>query len=428
MQLQLIASPRKFLHVLLWLRVCAIVNQSVTIVVIERWLGIALPEYAMSAAIAALAVAALLTGLRLQAAVPVTQLEVSLQLLIDIAELTVLLCLSGGASNPFTSLYLIPVALSAVGLRWQYTAIITVICLGCYAFLIVHCSDLTFTHMSAAGAFDLHMVGMHVTFPLSAALLAAALSMTAAEMRRRDVAMATLRENVMRKEHLSAMGVLAAGTAHELSTPLLSMALLVSELRAARRRDREFHDNLDLLDKQIGLCKRKLTTLLQTAGNPRSPQKRSAPITTVLREVLDSWSIIRPATRLEVDWQDLAGNPSVTLDEGFPQALISLLDNAAEASEAMGSDLVRVIVTGDTRHIRLYIDDEGPGLNTEVQQRAGKAVFTTKNKGFGLGLMLSHANLHRLSGELTLSRRPEGGTRTTVTMPLRANEAVSGDG
>ena len=425
MQLQLMASPRKFLHVLVWLRVCAVVNQAITIVVIQRWLGIALPIAAMSAAMAALAATALLTGLRLRTAVPVTELEVACQLLLDVAELTVLLCLSGGTANPFASLYLIPVALSAVGLAWQYTAIVTIACLGCYVFLIDRFTTLTFMHMSLASAFNLHVAGMHVTFALSAMLLATALSMTAAQMRRRDRAMASLREDMMRKEHLSAMGVLAAGAAHELSTPLLSMVMLVSELREARRMDGEFHDNLTLLDKQIALCKQKLTALLQAAGSPRGPQKRVALVQTVLQEVLDSWSIVRPATRLEVHWQGLAGNPSVIVDEGLQQALISLLDNAAEASELMGSDRVRMVVSGDAHDIRLNIDDEGPGLGVEAQQRAGKAVFTTKERGFGLGLVLSHANLNRLHGDLTLAARPEGGTRTTITLPVHAWEMAS---
>ena len=424
MQLQLIVSPRKFLRVLLWLRVCAVVGQSATIVVVQRWLGIELPVAAMSVAIAALAVAALLTGLRLRTAVPATELELACQLLIDIAELTALLCLSGGTTNPFASLYLIPVALSAVGLAWQYTAILTLTCLGCYGFLIDRFTTLSFMHVTLAGAFGLHMAGMQVTFALNAVLLAAVLSLMAAEIRRRDQAVAGLREEVMRKEHLSAMGLLAAGAAHELSTPLQSMAIVVSELRAALNVDAEFRDNLGLLENQIALCKHKLTTLLQVAGSARTPERRIAPIRAVLQDALDSWSMIRPAIRLEVHWQELPSDRAVAVDEGFPQALISLLDNAAEASESMGSDRVRVTVAEDAHSIRLYIDDEGPGLSAEVQQQAGKAIFTTKKEGLGLGLVLSHANLNRLQGALTLTTRPEGGTRTTVTMPVHAR----GDG
>lgn len=428
MQLQLIASPRRFLHVLLWLRVCAVIGQSITIAVIQRWLGIELPVAAMGGVIAGLAAVALLTGLRLRTSVPATELEVAVQLVIDIAELTALLYLSGGTTNPFASLYLIPVALAAVGLAWQYTLVITVACLGCYGYLIDHSTTLGVMHAGLASAFDLHLAAMHVMFAIGAVLLAVALSMMAAEMRRRDQAMATLREEMMRKEHLSAMGVLAAGAAHELSTPLLSMTLLVSELRAARRMDAQVRDDLALLEKQIEICKHKLTALLEAARVSRGPNRRAAPIQALVQEVLDKWSIVRPTVRLEVDWRGVDGNLPVDVDEGFSQALVSLLDNAAEASESMSSNLVRLAVTGDARGIRLYIDDEGPGLSAEALRRAGKAIFTTKKDGFGLGLALSHANLDRLDGDLTLTRRPGGGTRTTISLPTCAEQAGSGDG
>ena len=133
MQLQLTASPRKFLQVLLWMRLCALVGQSITIAVVCRWLGASLPVAAMGAVIAVLALIAALTALRLRTALPATQAEVSLQLLIDIAELTVLLYLSGGTTNPFASLYLLPVALAAVALAWQWSTLVTLSCLGCYA-------------------------------------------------------------------------------------------------------------------------------------------------------------------------------------------------------------------------------------------------------------------------------------------------------
>lgn len=422
MQLQLITSRSKFLQVIVWLRVCAIVNQSITIVLIQKWLGISLPDAAMGGAIVGLALIALLTALRLRAALPVTELEVALQLLIDIGELTVLLCLSGGTANPFASLYLVPVALAAVGLGWRYAAVITATCLGYYFYLIDRFTTLGFMHMSLANAFNIHVVGMHVTFTVSATLLAAALSMTAAQMRRQNQAMATLREEMMRKDHLNAMGVLAAGAAHELSTPLLSMALIASELRNSRRTNAEFRGNIELLEKQIALCKQKLSVLLRSPENPRSPRAQVADIQAVVQEVLDSWSIVRPGTRIEVTCQELPSAPLVVVDEGFKQALLSLLDNAAEASQSTGSNLVRMFVTGDRHGIRLYIDDEGPGLSAEVQQRAGKALFTTKEKGFGLGLVLSHANLNRLHGDLTLTTRPGGGTRTTITVPLHVAE------
>jgi len=418
--LQLTASPRKFLQMLLGLRLLAIVGQSSTVAIAERVLGIPLPLEPMMLAIGALAVMAAVTTVRLRTNLPVTQLELALQLLIDVLQLTAVLYMSGGTTNPFASLFLIPVAFSAAALAWPYVIGITLVTLGAYAWLTKHFRELSFMRANPMAAFDLHMVGMHVTFALSTALLALALALMAAEMRRRVRAMTQLRERALRHEHLTAMGLLAAGAAHELSTPLFSMAMLVSELRAARRIDRQFHSDLALLDRQIQLCKERLTTLLRARRPSGGRGLSRAPAAQLVQQVLDDWSIVRPAVQLHVGWEGLERGALLEVDDGFAQALTSLLHNAADASAARGSDRVRICFCQSATALQVIIEDEGTGLDSDIGQLAGKAVFTTKPTGFGLGLVLSHANLNRLNGTVTLSNRTEGGTRTTISMPLAA--------
>ncbi|HTT06073.1 MAG TPA: ATP-binding protein, partial [Steroidobacteraceae bacterium] len=362
----------------------------------------------------------LLTVLRLRRRLPVTQLELALQLLVDILQLTTMLHLSGGTTNPFASLFLVPIAFSAAALAWPYVAIITLVTLGDYVWLIMHFRGLPFMSTDMMAAFDLHMVGMHVTFALSTALLAVALTLTATEMRRRGRAITQLRETALHHEHLNAMGLLAAGAAHELSTPLLSMAMLVSELRAARRIDHQFHSDLALLERQIQVCKERLTTLLHARQLSEIPGLSRTPARQLVLQVIDDWSIVRPAVQLQVDWDGLERGALLEVDDGFSQALTSLLHNAADASESRGSAHVGVFFRQGAIDMQIIIEDDGPGLDSAVSQLAGKAVFTTKSTGFGLGLVLSHANLNRLGGTITLSDRPQGGTCTTVRIPLAA--------
>ncbi|HEX4025637.1 MAG TPA: ATP-binding protein [Steroidobacteraceae bacterium] len=418
MQLQLAASPRKFLQMLLWLRLLAVIGQSSTVAIAERVLGISLPLEPLVLAIGALTATAVLTAVRLRTKLPVTQLELALQLLVDILQLTAVLYVSGGTTNPFASLFLIPLAFSAAALAWPYVSGITPLTLGCYLWLITHFRALPFMHANMMAAFDLHMVGMHVTFALSTVLLTIALALMRAEMRRRDRAMTQLRETALRNEHLNATGLLAASTAHELSTPLLSMAMLVSELRVARRIDQQFHSDLALLERQIQLCKERLTTLLHARQLSEAPGLARKPAGPLLQQVIDAWSIVRPAVQLQIDWDGLGHGTALEVDEGFSQALNSLLHNAADASATRGSDHVRIFFSQGVTSLQILIEDEGPGLDSEIGQLAGKAVFTTKPAGFGLGLVLSHANLNRLNGTVTLSNRPRGGTRTTVSMPI----------
>jgi two-component system sensor histidine kinase RegB len=105
------------------------------------------------------------------------------------------------------------------------------------------------------------------------------------------------------------------------------------------------------------------------------------------------------------------------VDAGFSQALISLLDNAADASEMAGSHRIVMTIMADAQRVQIAIDDDGVGLGERVQRVAGRLIFTTKSHGFGLGLALSHAHLERLQGEVTLAARAEGGTRTLITLP-----------
>lgn len=424
MQLQLTASPRKFLQMLLGLRLLAVIGQSLTVTIAERTLGISLPLEPLAIAIGALGVTAALTGVRLGTKLPITQLELALQLLVDVLQLTAVLYFTGGTTNPFASLFLIPMAFSAAALAWPYVFGITLATLSSYLWLITHFRALPFMHANMMAAFDLHMVGMHVTFALSTALLAVALALMAAEMRRRDRAMMELRETALRNEHLNATGLLAASTAHELSTPLLSMAMLISELRVARRIDSQFHSDLALLEQQIQLCKQRLTTLLRARDLSGGPGLSRIPAAQLLQQVFDDWSIVRPAVRLQIDWDGLGRGTVLEVDDGFSQALSSLLHNAADASGTRGSDHVGISFCQGTATFQIVIEDEGPGLDSEIGQLAGKAVFTTKPTGFGLGLVLSHANLNRLKGSVTLSNRPQGGTRTTISMPVVTTPTV----
>jgi two-component system sensor histidine kinase RegB len=197
----------------------------------------------------------------------------------------------------------------------------------------------------------------------------------------------------------------------------MAISMLAGELKSAKKVDAHFREDLELLEKQVQLCKDKLSKVLQTAGQPRSPDLRTMPLRQLLQEILDDWRGVHPAIQLGVSWQDAAGEYLMQVDEGFQQALINLLNNAADASRSNGSSQIRVSMLGEPEGAWVFIDDDGPGLSAEVRQQAGKAVFTTKPDGFGLGLVLSHANLNRLGCELTLTNRAERGTRTAIYVP-----------
>jgi two-component system sensor histidine kinase RegB len=146
----------------------------------------------------------------------------------------------------------------------------------------------------------------------------------------------------------------------------------------------------------------------------------------VLDELLQTWRVVRPGVKVEVAWGQDVGDPQINVDESFSQAVTNLLNNAADASAASDSNRVRLGVAADANGVSITIEDEGPGLSKDLMQKAGKTVFTTKEGGFGLGLVLSHTSLNRLGGELTLNSRTAGGTCTAIHIPLAAQGAASG--
>jgi two-component system sensor histidine kinase RegB len=417
MRYQLKASPRGFIRALAWLRILAVLLQIAVIAVVYRWLDLALPLVPMGLVIFLYLITAALTLLRLRAAWPATQLEVALQLGIDIAALTGLIYMSGGDRNPFISLYLVPIVLAAVGLSRRYVWGVTFACLAGYAFVKIRCLPLYRVPQDPSAMFDVYCLGMAVNFTIVAVLLATSLSAMTKTMRDRDRQLSRLREDTLRQEHLNAIGMLAAGTAHELSTPLATMALLVSELRQARQEDRAQTEAVDTLSRQIQLCKQKLAMLLQTAEARHSPEARVVRLADLMELTLDAWRLVHPGMILEVVASGSARDMYLKVDDGFSQALTNLLNNAAQASGSKGSNHITLTVSSLAGGVNIVIDDEGPGLDVEMERLAGKAFISTKAEGFGLGLVLSHVNLNRLGGELTLANRGEGGTRTTIIMP-----------
>lgn len=417
MQMTFTASPRGALVALLWMRVLAVIGQTAAVAVAWYGLQVQLPLAAMACVIAALALLALLTALRLRVSWPCTHPELTAQLLFDVLALTVILYLCGGTTNPFASLYLVPIAIAAVTLPWWYTAGILSACLSCYSLLMHEFIPLSYRNEDAAGIFNLHMIGMSVNFVVSAVLLGVFLALMMREVRRRDRELAELREDALRREHLTSMGLLAAGAAHELGTPLSTIAVLVSGLKSDPLASAEAREDLDLLGRQVALCKEKLGALLRLTNRERAPDMRLAGVRRLLQEAIDAVSIMHPHVRFELRIPDGVPDPVIRVDAGLVQTLHNLLNNSAEAGGSGGVSRVTVAVRRDVEGVLIDVDDDGPGLSDDQRRLAGKAVFSTKPGGTGLGLILSNTNLGRLGGEMSLSRRAEGGTRTSVRLP-----------
>jgi two-component system, sensor histidine kinase RegB len=412
---------------LIALRGIAVAAQCLVLALAYYVLDMHLPWPPLFAVIVALFTLNLISWWRLGMDYPVTNPELFAQLVADVLALAVLLYFSGGSTNPFISLFLLPLVITAATLPRGYTWGMAALTTACYTLLMKFYVSLPLPHAMSTGMdhgmegmgmsnmpqqniFNLHIFGMWLGFVLSAAIIVFFVVKMAQAVRDRDESLARVREENLRNERIVSLGTLAAGAAHELGTPLSTMSVVIGELLHEANLSAEWKDSLSLLDNQVRNCRRILDKMLDD-GQSLGPQ----PLEKFLSATLDEWRLMRPATECSYSAQDCVDSLLQNFDPALRPALLNLLNNAADASPQR----IEVEARCSTDELTLTISDHGPGLTAEAAARAGSAFFTTKENGRGLGLFLANATLERLGGRVRLFNRAGGGAATEVTLPLR---------
>ncbi len=405
-------ARRRVLEGLFWLRNVAVVAQLAVLVLVVVVFEIQLQTLPFVVIIGALWVWNLILGWRLGRPTRVMALEISANLWIDMLALTALLYWSGGSTNPFVSLYLLPVALAAAFLPVRYIVLTLLLASALYTWLLWYYVPLAPVGSRFGGDFNLHVWGMWASFILSAAIAAVFVHQLARAGQRRETELAEAREKLMRNEHIVSAGALAAGVAHEMNTPLATIGLLAQEMRELAAERAQVEADADEILRQVAHCQTRLQRLQHKAGGASEELGGQA-----LQETLQDWAALRPDVAVEFDLQ-LDDMPAYAEMERFSMALVNLLDNAADASLDQGETSVRVQARYRADELIVDIDDQGKGLSAEQMKRAGRVAFSSKAQGLGLGLVLSHATLERIGGSLTMMNLEGGGMRTRVVVPV----------
>ncbi|MBB3229969.1 ATP-binding protein [Halomonas stenophila] len=344
----------------------------------------------------------------------VTHREYLSHLLADVGGLTLLFYFTGGSTNPFINYYLVPVTIAAATLPWRHAWAVAAAAMAGYSFLmfVYHpVPQLGMPH--AETTINLHTLGMWLNFALSAGLVTFFLYKMARALRSREQALSRTREAVLRNEQVLAVATQAAGTAHELGTPLSTMAVLLKEMREDARGDTQLETDIDLLRQQVNTCKSRLRHLVDSADRRRMAQPEVREAGDWLATVVQRWLVLRPdvAHRLEIAGR--RGQPRLAVDATLDQALTNLLNNAADANP----DDITIQLDWNDEEVVIDIRDHGPGVALSIADQLGDTFVSTKSKGLGIGLFLTHATINRFGGGVSLYNHPEGGTLTEVTLP-----------
>ncbi|HHM04441.1 MAG TPA: HAMP domain-containing histidine kinase [Gammaproteobacteria bacterium] len=398
----------------LWaLKSLLVAAQIIAVGVASVGLDVALPMLPIVSVMAVYVLLTLLTGFRSRTAGGVSVGEFFLHLVADVGVLTALLYFTGGSTNPFVSLLLLPLVIVAATLPHRHVWAMAGLVLACYSLLMFYYRPLPHARVQHGSSFDLHVLGMWFSFVMGVALIVFFVARLAESLRQRDRKLAEAREQALEDRHLVALGTLAAGAAHELGTPLATMAVVSGELLHDHGNDPELREKAEILQQQLVRCKTIVSDMAASAGVPRAEAVRRIALDKYLCQVLSQWRLLRPGAAPRCHLAGEGAPPVVVTDKTLTQALMNVLNNAADASP----DQIEVCARWDGAGITVAVCDRGPGIPAAAQAHLGTPFFTTKAGGQGLGLYLARAAIGRHGGALALLARPGGGTCVEITLP-----------
>lgn len=386
-----------------------------------RWQDIDLPYLAITVILGLMAGLNCLTYLRLRNPLAVTSSEFFVQLLLDILGLSLLLYGSGGANNPFISYFLVPICVSAACLNSRYTLTLAGISLVSYSSLLVFHRPLPMlSPHHGASPWNLHILGMWLNFFISAGLITIFIAKMARNLRTQETQLSQLREDQLRDEQLMAVATLAAGTAHELGTPLSTMKLLLNEMRNDYPQPGALQNDLQLLQQQLEQCTNTLRNLVSTAEQNREGAISAQTVKQFCETIIARWQLLRPEVQYQLHYTTARPLQLQRFHPSLHQALINLLNNAADANP---HNIIVSIGTSE-QHLEWRIEDEGPGISHELIAQLGKT-FISSEQGLGIGFYITQASINRYGGSVSLHRRKPQGTITHVILPLQHEEAIT---
>ncbi|WP_413989815.1 ATP-binding protein [Labrys okinawensis] len=422
-------TNKKNLHLLIQLRWLAVIGQVVTILFVDLVLGIPLPLVEMAAVIAFLVGLNAVSLLRRRNQDAVSNTELFLELLLDVAALTVQLYLSGGASNPFIYLYLLQVIIGAVLLETWSIWTLLAITSACFIGLTTYNQPIALPRQASSDLTNLQTQGLFICFVLAAILLVFFVTRIDRNLRARDAHLASLRQQSAEEDHIVRMGLLASGAAHELGTPLATLSVILGDWQRMPlfKADRELTQELQEMRSQLDRCKAIVTGILMSSGEMRGEGTLRTSVNLFFDGLAEEWRAHRSPAWF--DYENVFGaDAPIVSDSALKQIVFNLFDNALEASPGW----VGVTLERRDDMIALQVRDAGPGFAKEVLDQFGKPYTSSKNRpGGGLGLFLVVNVVRKLGGTVTASNEITGGARVELTLPLASlspGEAGEADG
>lgn len=409
---RLATRGRVRLRTLVLIRWLAIGGQTIALLLVHFGLGFDLAIFPALALVAASALLNAALAVGWSAATRLTDRWATLLLAYDIFQLAGLIFLTGGLQNPFALLFLVPVTISATILDVRSTVSLGALGMACITLLAFYHEPLPWPDADLELPW-LYIAGIWFALAIGTAFVAAYAWRVAAEARYMSDALAATQMALSREQRLSALGSLAAAAAHELGTPLGTIAVVAKELKRELPADGPFGDDVDLLSSQAERCREILARLAQRPDTQDDRTFHAMPLDALVEMAAAPHR--RDTVALDVAVSGAGAAPVVTHRPEIVQGLGNLIENAVDFAR----ERVDIGVGWDAREATVTVRDDGPGLNIDVLESLGEPYLTTRREagGMGLGVFISKTLLERTGATLAFANRPGGGAEVAITWP-----------
>jgi two-component system, sensor histidine kinase RegB len=426
------------LQTLVWLRWIAVVGQTAAVLFIYLVLGFPLPLGFCLAVIALSAWLNIFLALRWRSTLRLSDHATALLMGYDIVQLAALLYLTGGLENPFAFLFLVPVMVSATTLSPRHTIWLAALALSLSTLLTAVHLPLPWKAGETLVVPPLYVAGLWTALLCGTVFSAVYASRIAAEARQMSEALAATEMVLAREQQLSALDGLAAAAAHELGTPLATIALVAKELKRDFPDSGQYTEDLDLLLSQADRCREILSRLSDREAQTDAMFARLK-LTVMREEIADPLRGSGIAILVKSNPADATASPEpwVLRNPAVNYGIGNLLENAVD----FAATRVDVEARWSDAEVSILISDDGPGFSQDIIDRLGDPFVTTrkgydaadasadlsKHQGMGLGFFIAKTLLERSGAVVTLANRKDGGRGAMVTIawPRPAVEASS---
>jgi two-component system sensor histidine kinase RegB len=427
------ASSGIRLRTLVFIRSLGIIGQMVAVLIVFFGLKYQMPIGQCLAVIAVAitfntALLAFYPGIHI-----LSERDAAAHLAFDICQLTAMLALTGGIENPFAILYLAPIVIAASNLQLGATLSLAMLAFGSISFISIFHWPLPWDPQAPLLLPSLYVAGNWISLSLGIGFSLIYAWRTADEARRMQAALAATQSALSREQRLSDLGALAAAAAHELGTPLGTIAVVARELERDMGPTAKWTEDVRLLRSQAERCREILSQLSQQDTDEDNIAKR-LPLVALLDEIAE------PHRGFGIDITVSTTTPGALSVIRSPE-VIHGLGNLVENAVDFAQTTVSIDTTWDDQTVQILIVDDGSGFDQEILARLGEPYVTSRagteasrptnlndtahaegHAGLGLGFFIAKTLLERIGARMKFGNQAGAGARIELIIPRESLE------